>query len=149
MSDIIVIFLIQNVLIFLLIFWLLTWLTEYFFKKKQHLSKRQFYECGFRTLSELNIQINVNFSLLCIFLILYDIEFTFLFPFLFNILNIGLVEFFIYFFFLQMHCSYFFYNFFYFKDSSFIFWEDSKVLFHENSNFYWSGENICNCSNYR
>jgi NADH:ubiquinone oxidoreductase subunit 3 (subunit A) len=100
MSDIIVIFLIQNVLIFLLIFWLLTWLTEYFFKKKQHLTKRQFYECGFRTLSELNIQINVNFSLLCIFLILYDIEFTFLFPFLFNILNIGLVEFFFFFFFL-------------------------------------------------
>ena len=100
MSDIIVIFLVQNILIFLLIFWLLTWLTEYFFKKKQHLTKRQFYECGFRTLSELNIQINVNFSLLCIFLILYDIEFTFLFPFLFNILNIGLVEFFIFFSFL-------------------------------------------------
>ena len=83
MNDILTLFLIQNVLIFLLIFWLLTWLTEYFFKKKVHLTKNQFYECGFRTLSELNIQINVNFSLLCIFLILYDIEFTLLFHILF------------------------------------------------------------------
>lgn len=100
MNDIMTLFLIQNVLIFLLIFWLLTWITEYFFKKKTHLSKNQFYECGFRTLSELNIQINVNFSLLCVFLILYDIEFTFLFPFLFNIFNVGLIEFLFFFFFL-------------------------------------------------
>ena len=114
MSDIIVIFLVQNILVFLLIFWLLTWLTEYFFKKKQHLTKNQFYECGFKTLSELNIQINVNFSLLCVFLILYDIEFTLLFPFLFNILNISLLEFFFFFFFFILFFFFFFFflNFF-------------------------------------
>ena len=84
MGDIIVLFLIQNVLIFLIIFWLLTWGAEYFFKKKNHLTKKHFYECGFRTLSDLNIQINLNFSMMCIFLILYDIEFTFLFPLLFK-----------------------------------------------------------------
>jgi NADH:ubiquinone oxidoreductase subunit 3 (subunit A) len=84
MGDILVIFLIQNVLIFVIIFWFLTWGAEYFYTKKNHITKKQFYECGFRTLSELNIQINLNFSLLCVFLILYDVEFTFLFPILFN-----------------------------------------------------------------
>ena len=102
MSDIVIIFLVHNVLVFLLIFWLLTWLTEYFFKKKVHLAKNQFYECGFRTLSELNIQINANFSLLCIFLILYDIEFTFLFPFLFNVFFVLFLKFIIFFLFLLL-----------------------------------------------
>ena len=30
-------------------------------------------------------QININFTMLCIFLILYDIEFTLIFPVLFNV----------------------------------------------------------------
>lgn len=92
MGDIVVIYLLQNVAIFSIIFWLLTWGAEYFYTKKNHLSKKQFYECGFKTLSELNMQININFSMLCIFLILYDIEFTFLFPILFNMLNISIFE---------------------------------------------------------
>lgn len=92
MGDIVILYLIQNILIFCLIFWLLTWGSEYFFSKKTNLTKKQFYECGFRTLSELNIQINLNFSMLCVFLILYDIEFVFLFPILFNFYNIYLVE---------------------------------------------------------
>lgn len=52
--------------------------------KKNHIAKRQFYECGFKSLSELNVQINLNFTMLCVFLVLYDIEFTLLFPALFN-----------------------------------------------------------------
>jgi len=102
MGDIVVLYLIQNVLLFGIIFWLLTWGAEFFFTKKVHLTKKQFYECGFRTLSELNIQINLNFSMLCVFLILYDIEFTFLFPLLFNFSNIFLLEFFIIFFFISL-----------------------------------------------
>lgn len=93
MGDILVMYLLQNVLIFGIIFWLLTWGAEYFYTKKNHVSKKQFYECGFRTLSELNIQINLNFSLVCVFLILYDVEFTFLFPILFNFWNCFFFEF--------------------------------------------------------
>ena len=93
MGDIIILFLIQNVLLFGMIFWLLVWASEYFFTKKNHLAKKQFYECGFKTLSELNIQINLNFSMMCVFLILYDIEFTFLFPILFNFWNISILNF--------------------------------------------------------
>ena len=100
MGDILIFYLIQNVFIFGLIFWFLTWGAEYFFTKKIHLSKKQFYECGFRTLSELNIQINLNFSLLCVFLVLYDVEFTFLFPILFNSFLVSFYEFFFFIFFL-------------------------------------------------
>lgn len=84
MGDIIVFNLIQNVLIFGIIFWLLTWGAEYFYTNKQQLTKKQFYECGFKSISELNIQVNFNFFMLAVFLILYDIEFTLLFPILFN-----------------------------------------------------------------
>ena len=92
MGDIIILYLIQNILLFGIIFWLLTWGAEFFFKKKVNLTKKQFYECGFRTLSELNIQININFSMLCVFLVLYDIEFTLLFPMLFNFSSIYILE---------------------------------------------------------
>lgn len=67
-----------------MIFWLLTWLAERFSTRKHQKAKQQFYECGFKSISDLNIQINLNFSLVCVFLILYDVEFTFLFPLLFN-----------------------------------------------------------------
>lgn len=93
MGDIIVIFFLQNVFIFTLIFWGLTVLGSYFYKKKNHTSKRQFYECGFKVFSDINIQINLNFAMLCVFLILYDIEFVLLFPILFNILNITIYQF--------------------------------------------------------
>ncbi len=93
------IFLIQNVLIFSIIFWLLTWGAEYFFTKKPQLTKKQFYECGFKSISELNIQVNYNFFMLSVFLVLYDIEFTFLYPVLFNYSKISIFEFILFFFF--------------------------------------------------
>ncbi len=102
MGDIVVLYLLQNILIFGIIFWLLTWGAEFFFTKKNHLTTKQFYECGFKTLSELNIQINLNFSMLCIFLILYDIEFTLLFPIIFNLLNSSIIELFFLLFFILL-----------------------------------------------
>ena len=95
MGDIVLFFFLQNVLIFGLIFWLLTWAGEYVVSKKNHVSKRQFYECGFKSLSELNVQINMNFTMLCVFLVLYDIEFTLLFPVLFNFSYITYTSFFL------------------------------------------------------
>ena len=100
MGDIVIFYLLQNIFIFGIIFWLLTWGAEYFYTKKESLAKKQFYECGFKAISELNIQININFSMLCVFLILYDIEFTLLFPILFSFTNISMFEFFLFFFFI-------------------------------------------------
>jgi len=101
-GDIVIFFFIQNIIIFCLIFWFLTWGGEYFFKKKNHFNKKKFYECGFNSLSDINIQININFTMLCIFLILYDIELTFLFPILFNLFYINIFEFFIFIIFLLL-----------------------------------------------
>lgn len=84
MGDIVILFLLQNIFIFSFIFWGLTWAGEYFYKRKNHASKKNFYECGFKSTTDINIQINLNFSILCVFLILYDIEFTFLLPILIN-----------------------------------------------------------------
>lgn len=93
MGDVVIIFLIQNIFIFTLIFWLLTWIGEFFFTKKNHYTKKNFYECGFKSTSDLNIQINFNFSMICVFLILYDIEFTLLIPVFFNLFYITFFEF--------------------------------------------------------
>jgi NADH:ubiquinone oxidoreductase subunit 3 (subunit A) len=102
MGDIVILYLIQNILIFGIIFWLLTWGAEYFFTKKTHMAKKQTYECGFRTISDLNIQINLNFSMLCVFLVLYDVEFTLLYPLLFNYASVTTLEFFVLFFFVAI-----------------------------------------------
>ena len=64
-----------------------------FNKKKNHFFKKKYYECGFSALSDINISININFLLIGVFLILYDIEFTFLFPFIINISLVNIYSF--------------------------------------------------------
>jgi len=93
MGDAVIFFFLQNVIIFSLIFWALLYLASFFYKIKNHTSKKHFCECGFKSLSDINIQINLNFAMLCVFLILYDIEFTLLFPYLFNIWYTGVSQF--------------------------------------------------------
>ena len=93
-------FFIENVFIFSMIFWILTWIAEYFFKTKNNKNKSQTYECGFKSISELNIQININFSIVCSFLILYDVEFIFLYPIFFNFFFLNFLIYFVLMFFL-------------------------------------------------
>jgi NADH:ubiquinone oxidoreductase subunit 3 (subunit A) len=109
-GDAIVIFFLKNVLIFSLIFWALLFLSSYFYKIKNQKSKRHFCECGFKALTDLNIQININFTMLCIFLILYDIEFTLLFPILFNIWNINILQYIFFILFLLLIVASLFYD---------------------------------------
>lgn len=71
-------------------------IASFFYKIKNQSSKRHFCECGFKSLSDINIQINLNFVMLCVFLILYDIEFTLLFPILLNIVSVGYMQYFIF-----------------------------------------------------
>ncbi len=85
MGDIFILFFFNNFLVFALIFWGLTWAGEYFYKRKNHDAKRQFYECGFKVSTDTDIQFNLSFTLICVFLVLYDLEFTLLIPFLFNV----------------------------------------------------------------
>jgi len=95
LGDIVILFLIQNIFLFSLIFWLLTWAGEFFYKKKNHATKRNFYECEFKSTTNVNIQINFNFSMICVFLILYDVEFTLLIPMFFNLYYMYVLQFFL------------------------------------------------------
>jgi len=93
MGGLNVIFIIQNIFIFCILFWVLTFVGEYFFKPKQHKTKKNFYECGFKSTVDINLQTNFNFILYTIFLILYDIEFLFFLPFFINLNSINDVAF--------------------------------------------------------
>lgn len=84
MGDITAPFMVVNVVIFCMIFWALTILGELYYRKAEHTSKKQYYECGFKSLSANHIGVNINFTLLAVFLILYDVEFVVLYPALFN-----------------------------------------------------------------
>ena len=44
------------------------------------ISRRDFYECGFRPTTQKSVRIPIQFLLICIFFLLYDIELVFLFP---------------------------------------------------------------------
>jgi len=102
MGDVVILLIIQNILIFCVIFWALTILGGFFYKKKDHTSKKQFYECGFKSLTDSTINININFTLVCIFLVLYDVEFTLLFPILFNLSLISFYQIIIFYIFISL-----------------------------------------------
>lgn len=93
MGGIFIFFLIQNIAIFSLIFWGLTVAGERFFKSKNHKTKKNYYECGFKSTVDINVQFNFNFIIICVFLILYDVEFMYLMPFFLNLENISMFQF--------------------------------------------------------
>lgn len=64
------------------------------------IARRDFYECGFRPQSQKPIKLPIQFLLICIFFLLYDIELVFLFPFISGITYCGLYDFILIFFFL-------------------------------------------------
>lgn len=63
-------------------------------------SKKDFYECGFRPQKQKPVQISIQFFMITIFFLLYDIELLFLFPFLSGLSYAGLFDFFIFFIFI-------------------------------------------------
>jgi NADH:ubiquinone oxidoreductase subunit 3 (subunit A) len=71
------------------------------------IARRDFYECGFRPLTQKTIRVPIQFMLICIFFLLYDIEIVFLFPYVSAITFIGvydllLIIFFFFIFFLSL-----------------------------------------------
>lgn len=102
MLDLSIYFLFQNIFIITLLFWFLTFIGNKFFKKKEYKSGPELFECGFFTTHNLNLSFNYTFFLTAVLLILYDLEFFFLLPFIFNIGSISFLSFviFIIFFFL-------------------------------------------------
>lgn len=84
MLDLSIFFLIQNIFLLTLLFWLLSFLGTKFFKKKNYRATTELFECGFLTTHSLNLSFNYNFLITATLLILYDVEFFFLLPVLFN-----------------------------------------------------------------
>jgi NADH:ubiquinone oxidoreductase subunit 3 (subunit A) len=60
------------------------------------LSRKDFYECGFRPQLQKPIKLSIQFLMICIFFLLYDIELLFIFPFVSGISFFGFFDFFIF-----------------------------------------------------
>ncbi len=56
------------------------------------ISRRDFYECGFRPTKQKVIRLPIQFLLICVFFLLYDIELIFLFPYVSGLNFVGLYE---------------------------------------------------------
>lgn len=57
------------------------------------ISRRDFYECGFKPQTQKPIKLPIQFLLICVFFLLYDIELVFLFPYVSGIMFTGLYDF--------------------------------------------------------
>jgi NADH:ubiquinone oxidoreductase subunit 3 (subunit A) len=55
-------------------------------------SRRDFYECGFKPQTQRPVRVSLQFLLICVFFLLYDIELVFLFPFVSGFTFTGLYD---------------------------------------------------------
>lgn len=58
-------------------------------------TRRDFYECGFKPQTQRPIKVSLQFLLICVFFLLYDIELVFLFPFVSGFTFTGLYDLFL------------------------------------------------------
>lgn len=100
MAGILVFLVVINAIIFSFIFWILTFVSKYYYSNKYYNTKLNFYECGFKSLNQFQINYSLNFILLVLFLLLYDGEFLILIPFSLNVLISEFFTFFLIFYFL-------------------------------------------------
>ena len=63
------------------------------------ISRKDFYECGFRPQTQKPIRLPIQFLLICVFFLLYDIELVFLFPYVSGIMFAGIYDFLLFLFF--------------------------------------------------
>jgi NADH:ubiquinone oxidoreductase subunit 3 (subunit A) len=57
------------------------------------LARRDYYECGFRPQTQRPVKLPIQFLLICVFFLLYDIELIFLFPYVSGLMFAGLYDF--------------------------------------------------------
>lgn len=77
-------FFLTHIFIITILFWALAFLNNFFFKKRKNKDQKMLYECGFRSLSQVNLDLNINFFISACLVLLYELEFLFLIPLLFN-----------------------------------------------------------------
>jgi len=67
-------------------------------------ARRDYYECGFRPQTQRPVKLPIQFLLICVFFLLYDIELIFLFPYVSGVLSAGLFDLLLLSFFLVYFC---------------------------------------------
>ena len=63
---------------------------KYGFEKN---SRKDFYECGFRPQNQQPLKLSIQFLLICIFFLMYDVELVFIFPYVSGLIFAGLFDF--------------------------------------------------------
>ena len=58
----------------------------------EKITRKDYYECGFRPQHQRPIKLPIQFLLICIFFLMYDIELVFVFPYVSGILFAGLFD---------------------------------------------------------
>lgn len=86
--DICLVFFFSNFLLVSFLFWAITFLGSFFYEKKENLNQNEFYECGFKSINNINFSLNLGIFITMVFVILYDVEILFLVPFLLNNLSL-------------------------------------------------------------
>lgn len=100
MAGNLVLVVIINAIIFSFIFWILTFISKYYYSNKYYNTKLNFYECGFKSLTQYQVNYSLNFLVLVLFLLLYDGEFLIVIPFSLNVLISNLSSFLVLFYFM-------------------------------------------------
>lgn len=98
----IIFYTVVNAFLFSLIFWFLTFLLKFYYSNKNFNYKLSFYECGFKSLTNIKVQYNINFILIVLFLLIYDGEFLVLIPLSLNISLLNFVSLFVLFLFIVL-----------------------------------------------
>ena len=72
------------------------------------IARRDFYECGFKPQTQKPIRLPIQFLLICVFFLLYDIELVFLFPYVSGVVFSGFYDFILLIFFFTLFFFYFY-----------------------------------------
>ena len=81
-------------------------------------SRKDFYECGFRPQNQKPLKLSIQFLLICVFFLMYDVELVFVFPYVSGVIFAG---------FFDLLLLIFFFSLFFF----------SIILDYERHALYW------------
>ena len=81
---------------------LFTPLFKFYYSNKNYTYKLNYYECGFKSLTNIKVQYNINYILILLFLLIYDGEFLIIIPVALNISLLNFSILFLIFFFITL-----------------------------------------------
>ena len=85
MGGVLLIFLFNSIIAVSFMLWIITYFGYVFRKNFINKEKFDIYECGFKTISNINLELNYSTIIISMFLILYEFEMFLFVPFFFNV----------------------------------------------------------------